>query len=636
MKCRATYFRSDRGALLASIIMVAFSSCAGTGDPHPTGRGATHMRDIHSHGRPAEVRVTHIHGIWNVDFDAKQLQGSVTLDLARAPGSTELQLDTRELAIQNVTAGDADREWMLGDAVEFLGAPLTIKLEQGDTRVTVHYHTQPSATGMQWLAPSQTAGKQHPFLFTQSQAIHARSWIPCQDSPGVRVTYSAEITAPSTVDVLMSAEKLASQTPGVHRFRMPQAIPPYLIALAVGELAFREISPRAGVYAEPSVVDGAAHEFQDIEKMMIAVEGLYGPYRWDRYDILVLPPSFPFGGMENPRLTFATPTILAGDRSLVSLVAHELAHSWSGNLVSNATWSDFWLNEGFTVYLERRIQEVVYGTARASMEGFLGRQELDQTLAGFEETPDETVLYIDLAGRDPDDGMTDVPYEKGALLLLRLEQIFGRETFDRFLRQYFDAHAFQSITTDVFVHYLQDHLLANHPDKASQVDVKEWIHGHGLPDDAPAWTSPELDRAESAAHRWLRGEVKSADLRAGEWNTQEWLRYLRALGPDVGAERLAELDGAYALTATGNAEIAMQWLLIAIRNGYQAAYDRLETYLTSQGRRKLVKPLYEALCETREGWLRGEEIYAKARPLYHSITYTTVDEIFAKARARWR
>ena len=590
--------------------------------------------DIHSFAEPDLVRVTHLHADWEVDFDSEQLVGSVTLDLAWGPEQgVQLTLDTRDLHVDKVQAGGRDLTFTIGETDEHLGTPLVIDVPARDEQVTVHYRTSKHATGMQWLSPAQTAGKQEPFLFTQSQAIHARSWIPCQDSPGVRITYTATIKAKAGVDVLMSAEKLASEEPGVHRFRMRQAIPSYLIALAVGDLAFRELGPRTGVYAEPSIVDKAASEFRDLEAMMTAVEAMYGPYRWERYDVLVLPPSFPFGGMENPRLTFATPTILAGDRSLVSLIAHELAHSWSGNLVSNSTWSDFWLNEGFTVYLERRIQEAVYGLDRARMEGFLGKQDLMGTLDEFKEMPGETVLHIDLAGRDPDDGMTDVPYEKGALFLLRLEEIFGRERFDQFLRTYFDAHAFRSIDTGTFVDFLEEHLLSDDPEKAAQVDVEEWIHGTGLPADAPAWSSPELDRAEAAARAFLAGERKANAIDTGSWTTQEWLRFLRAIEQPT-LDQLAELDASFALTKSGNAEIAMQWLLIAIRANYEPAYPRLEEYLTTQGRRKLIKPLFEALVETPEGLSRARAIYAKARPLYHSITFTTVDEILEKASSR--
>ena len=557
--------------------------------------------DIHSWSRPDRVRVRHLEMDLDVRFDRKILEGSVTLHLDRVSGD-DLVLDTRALTIQSIENAAG---FSLGAADANLGAPLTIRLEPGASWVRVHYATSPEASGLQWLDPPQTAGKRHPFLYTQSQAIHARSWIPLQDTPGVRVTFRAHVRVPQGLRVVMGAalDATPDETPDGPHFRMDQPVPSYLIALAAGSLAFRQIGPRSGIYAEPPVLDRAAYEFADTEAMIAAVEQLYGPYRWDRYDLLVLPPSFPFGGMENPRLTFATPTVLAGDRSLVSLVAHELAHSWSGNLVTNATWSDFWLNEGFTVYVERRVLEKLYGPARADMEAVLGRRELDREMAGLRES--DRVLHIDLTGRDPDDGCTLVPYEKGALLLRTIERAVGRDRFDAFLRSYFSHFAFRSITTADFLEYIRREL-------PNPVPLDEWIFQPGIPVGAADQHSDAFTRIESG---W------PADTSA--WSTHEWLHFLRTQDPPD----MPRLDREFHLTDSGNSEILHQWLLMAVKAGYQPALPKIEPFLCSVGRRKFLKPIYTELMKTPEGQARARAIYAQARPTYHPIAQGTIDEI---------
>jgi Aminopeptidase N len=401
---------------------------------------ADDRKDYHSYSNPEAVRVRHVNLDLEVLFPEKILRGAATLAVDRVDQAKEgpIVLDTRDLVIEKAeTSPDGVRfttaKYALGANDPILGAPLTIELPLRASSVRITYATKPSASGLQWMTPAQTAGKKQPFLYSQSEPIHARSWIPLQDTPGVRVTYNARIRTPKQLRAVMSAVNDPDPDPkvrGDYTFEMPKPIPSYLIALAVGDLQFRTMSKRTGVYGEPSVVEKAAKEFEDTEKMIGVAEELYGPYKWGRYDILVLPPSFPFGGMENPRLTFATPTVIAGDKSLVSLVAHELAHSWSGNLVTNATWRDFWLNEGFTVYFENRIQEAVYGLDRADMEAVLARQELEEEMKHL--APRDQVLHIDLKGRDPDDGSTQVPYVKGMLFLKQLEPYSGATGSTRF------------------------------------------------------------------------------------------------------------------------------------------------------------------------------------------------------------
>lgn len=617
-----TPYHPKPSRFVSLIFPLMFTACV-AGPPGPDYQ----TRDIHSYASRSEARVTHLELNLGVDFDVRQLWGTCTL-YVEGPG--ELVLDTRDLTISRVDVsddGEAFREapYELGAADPILGAPLTIA-RGGANRVRVEYATAPSAGGLQWLDPPQTAGRRHSFLYSQSQAIQARTWIPLQDSPGRRVTYSARIRTPPELLAVMSAEMLSgTERTGRYEFRMTSPIPPYLIALAVGDLVFAATGDRTGVYAEPEVVEAAAREFEDTESMMQAVESLYGRYRWGRYDILVLPPAFPFGGMENPMLTFVSPTVIAGDKSLVSLIAHELAHSWSGNLVTNFTWSDFWLNEGFTTYLEARIQEEVYGPERAAMEVALEVDALKEELEDLDDL--DQVLHVNLAGRDPDDGVTSVPYVKGSMFLRTLEHAVGRDRFDRFLRGYFDQFGFQSITTAQFASYLEQELLSGRRRIDPAISVEEWLERPGLPEFRHEPRSEALEVAAAAAKQWTAGATEAAALATEGWTTQHWMQFVRDLPDGQTRDSMAALDRAFGFTESGNAEILTEWLKLAIRNDYAPADAALERFLVSVGRRKFLRPLYEQLMLTDDGVERAIEIYAEARPGYHPLTVQTIDEI---------
>jgi aminopeptidase N len=424
----------------------------------------------------------------------------------------------------------------------------------------------------------------------------------------------------------MAAERKSTES-GVFHFTMPQPIPSYLIALAVGDLAYQAMDARTGVWAEPSMVQAAAREFSDTGKMIETTEKLYGPYRWGQYDLLVLPPSFPFGGMENPRLTFATPTVIAGDKSLVSLVAHELAHSWSGNLVTNATWSDFWLNEGFTTYLERRIVEAVYGKPRATMEAMIGVKDLEESRKTLEVARDRTLLP-DMTGRDPDEAYSTVPYEQGALFLVFLENRFGRDTFDAFLRKWFDAHAFKSATTDEFLAFLKEHLMPAKAGAVTDAEIQEWLHSETVPAFAVLPTSDAFERVERARDAWLGGgPITALSDTTKAWSTQEWIHFVDSLPRKMDATKLSALDRQFKLTDSTNAEIAHVWFRLAIANKYSAAYQAMERYMIRIGRRKLIVPLYRDLAATPEGLALARKIYQTARPGYHPLAQDTLDPI---------
>jgi leukotriene-A4 hydrolase len=603
---------------------------ASTSSPPP-------LADPHSYAQGPALR--HLRLALRIDFAQRELAGSATWLLAEpVAAATVLVLDTRDLTIEGVSLGEAASATPLAyslaapDAV--LGQALRLELPAGTSAISIRYRTSPGAAALQWLAPAQTAG-QHPFLFTQSQAILARTWLPCPDSPGLRFSYEAEVTIEGAergqLLALMSAadNPQATAPDGCYSFRQPQPVPAYLLALAVGRLDFAPLGERTGLYAEPAMLAQASEEFGELNRMVDAAEQLYGPYRWGRYDLLVLPPSFPFGGMENPCLTFVTPTIVAGDRSLTSLVAHELAHSWSGNLVTNATWNDFWLNEGFTVYFERRIMEQLYGRPYAQMLQVLGEADLQHTIQDLGPASPATHLRLHLAGRDPDDGLNDIAYEKGCLLLLTLEQLVGRPRLDAFITEYFARFAFQSMDTDRFAAYLTQALLS--PTEASQLDLPAWLDGPGLPPGAPVTKSARFAAVEEALTQLAAGATPSSlQPITTEWSSQEWEHFLRGLPPTLTAADLAGLDAAFHFTTSGNAELLAAWFPLVLRASYTPADAALEKFLLHVGRRKFLVPLYRALLASPGGRTRAQQLYRLARPNYHSVATSTLDELVGR------
>jgi aminopeptidase N len=591
--------------------------------------------DAHSFAQPEIARVTHVALVLDADFDAHVLAGEATLDIEAVPGAEEIVLDSKGLDIGAIADADLNPlPWHFGAGDAVHGRPLIVGIGAA-RRIRIMYRTAPDAAALQWLTPEQTVGKHHPYLLSQGESILNRSWIPTQDSPGIRQTWEARITAPEPLVVVMSGERLSRAGepagPGrrAYRFRMTHPVAPYLIAIAAGDIAFRSLGPRTGVWTEPAMLDAAAAELVDTEAMVAAAERLYGPYRWGRYDMIVLPPSFPYGGMENPTLTFLTPTMIAGDRSLVGLIAHELAHSWSGNLVTNATWSDFWLNEGFTSYFENRIMEAMYGRARAAQEEALSWDDLQAGLRQLGRDAPGTALHADLD--DPDGSNSGIVYDKGATLLRTIERTVGRPRWDAYLRSYFDRHAFQPMTSARFLADLRANLIRGDAALEQRLELDRWLYLPGLPENA-ARPDPAAFAGIDAAVLSFNGGGAAAALPFADWNWAERVRFLKALPRQLPRARLDELDRAFHLSESGNAEILFAWLRLALANRYQPAVPAAERFLTAQGRRKFVQPLFEALI--REGdWGRAiaERIYARARPGYHSVTRAGVDRVLRRA-----
>jgi aminopeptidase N len=588
-------------------------------------------KDTSSYARPAEARVTHVALDLKADFGARRIGGIAVLEVQARPDAKEIVLDSKGLEIAAVTnAHGTALPWALGTADPELGAPLTVQLK-GAKQIRIAYTSAPDAEALQWLTPEQTAGKKHPFLFSQGEAILNRSWIPTQDSPGIRQTWEARIVVPEPLKAVMSGERLTPEgepVPGggrAFRFRMDKPVAPYLIALAAGDIAFQSLGPRTGVYAEPATIRAAAAELVDTEKMVDAAEKLYGPYRWGRYDVIVLPPAFPYGGMENPTLTFLTPTFLAGDRSLVGLVAHELSHSWSGNLVTNAVWSDSWLNEGVTSYFENRIMEALYGPGRASQEAALSWADMESAFKELGATAPGTRLHDD--SESSDGGASGIVYDKGAIFLRTIERTVGRERFDVYLRSYFDRHAFQPMTSARFLADLRANLVKGDKALEQKLMLDQWVYQPGLPANAARPDPKAFAPVDSALGAFAAGGAAPAGPWAG-WTTAERLRFLNGLPRELPRPRLAELDRTLGLSASGNAELLSAWLQLALANRYEPAVPAAERFLLSMGRGKFVAPIFRTLVGEGE-WGRpiATRLYARARPLYHSVTTSQVDRL---------
>jgi leukotriene-A4 hydrolase len=581
----------------------------------------------HSYSNYEQIAITHLDLDLKISFDNKKITGKAGVQIKRLnKEANQIILDTKFIDILSVSDNKGDNlVYKLGKFDSILGSALIIELPKTSDYFWVEYKTTDESEALQWQSPEQTYGKKHPFLFTQSQAILARTWIPLQDCPAVRFTYNATVTIDKDLLPLMSAsnprEKNAKHT---YSYTMPQPIPSYLMALCAGDLAYQSLGDSCGVYAEPGQLAECAKEFEDLQSMIDQASELYGAYRWGVYDVVVLPPSFPFGGMENPRLTFATPTIIAGDKSLVALIAHELAHSWSGNLVTNETWADFWLNEGFTVYFENRIMEKIYGKQYADMLTVLGMGDLQTTLKELKQTnPGDTRLYLDLEGRSPDDGVTDIAYEKGRFFLLMVENVVGRENFDVFLNNYFKKKAFKTITTKEFIAILDEDLLSKNPEWKAKVNIDEWVYQEGLPANCPNPTSIEFEKVTAD----VKGFQANGKLpNTVNYTTHHWLQFLRELPEGMSLTQMESLDKAFNLTKTGNSEIACDWFKHAIMSKYEAAYLAMESFLVRVGRRKFLTPLYSRMVESDQIEL-AKKIFGKAKPGYHAVSNNTISAL---------
>jgi leukotriene-A4 hydrolase len=619
-----------KSALLFCIIL-GLISCNETSEMENNRITTTDLRqlDHHSFAKPQEAVITHLNWNANIDFETKTVEAIAQFDILKYSNSKEIILDTKNLQIEKVWINKKDTvRFVLKETDEVLGQALHIPLSKDSKKISIQYKTAPNAEALQWLNAQQTAGDA-PFLFTQSQAILCRSWIPIQDSPGIRFTYEAKVKVPKGNLALMSAENPQEiDSTGNYSFKMQQPIPAYLMALAVGNLEYHKTGHETGIYAEPATMEKAVTELEDLQSFLETAEQLYGKYRWEQFDVLVLPPSFPFGGMENPRITFATPTILSGDKSLVSLIAHELAHSWSGNLVTNATWNDFWLNESFTVYFEYRIMESLYGSDYAEMLASISFKELKEESQELieNENAKDTHLKLDLLDRNPDVGMTSIAYDKGYFFLKLLEEISGREKFDTFLKQYFNEYAFKSVNTEQFLLYLEQNLFAVNQLEIPKNLFSDWVYGAGLPDNLLKPSSKRFKAVEESMNMWLNtGNIDT--LNTEKWSTHEFLHFFHQLPDSIGYSEVNSIENKFDFSNSGNAEILMEWFLLAIKKDYRPAFGTMEDFLVNTGRKKFLVPIYGELIKSETGKTTALNIYKKARQNYHYVSYNSLDKL---------
>ncbi len=644
---------------IVSIILFLASCDSSRSTKTATKSPINERADAHSYANLSEISTKHLHLELDVNFENRTIYGIARHEMKNNGADTAI-FDINGLMIQKVTIGEKGSEEeadMFIDKMDkdsILGQALMVPIKEDTKFVNIYYQTTERSDALDWLDTNLTSSKTKPFLYTQGQAILTRTWIPLQDSPSNRITYSADVKVPSDLMAVMSARNPTKRNKdGLYHFEMNKPIPAYLIALAVGDLEYHAFSANSGVYAEPELLSSCAYEFDAIPQMISAAEKLYGPYQWEQYDILVLPYSFPFGGMENPMLTFANPTLLAGDKSLVSVIAHELAHSWSGNLVTNRTWNDFWLNEGFTVYFEQRIMESIYGKEVADILALIEFDELKDELKriGKSAHPDDSKLHLTLEGRNPDDGMTDIAYVKGAFFLKTLEAHVGREKFDVFLKSYFETFQFKTVDTKQFIRFLDEHLLAK---EKGVFDYDAWIYNEGLPTNCLQLHSTRLDEMQKLADNFTQGEVSFAakitytykkvgkrrkkikrvdQIKYQDHIVQEWQTFIRRLPKNLAHAKMREIDRYLHFSFSGNSELLTEWFILSANNGYaQTNKNQIAAFLTKVGRRKYLMPIYEALLLNKSTRNFAVNTFQGAKQNYHAVSRKSIEVLMLETK----
>ena len=587
------------------------------------------FKDPSSYTDLAQGKIKHILFRIGVDFSTRTLHIEATYQM-QEPVHGSLFLDTYKIDLRSAHMNGHELEWEFDEQDDILGERLHLKRLDDASTFTLTFRTSPEARALQWLDASQTAGGSQPFLFSQCQAIHARSVFPCQDTPSVRFTYSAEVDVPQDLVAAMAAEQVGIDEGSglgstVFRFRMPQPIPSYLFALAVGNLEFRELGPRTGVYAELETIEAAAWEFAENETKIIEAEKLLGPYLWERYDLLILPPSFPYGGMENPRLTFLTPTAILGTRGMISLITHELAHAWTGNLVTNATWQDFWLNEGWTTYAETRITEVLEGRDVVDLHLAFNERQLIALMERVGMDSPLTQLKLP-AEKDADSFTTSIPYYKGCFFLRECEYAVGRERFDKFIQKYMAGFQFQSLTTEAFLDFLKAEL----PEVFEKVEVHTWIYEKGLTEQRHRPQSRLYDEVQQALDRYERG-IKPAKEQIQGWHRYQIMSFLQGLPPRISIEDCEYFDDILELKKRNDVALFSYFYVLAIASGYETVLPRVEQFVEKIGRMLYILPIVRTMIEM--DWSREyiRPLFERVRNHHHQITIRAIEAMLKNA-----
>ncbi|NWZ05665.1 LKHA4 hydrolase, partial [Agelaius phoeniceus] len=595
------------------------------------------MADPSSFASPACCLTRHLHLRCRADFGARVLRGTAALTVrAEREALRCLVLDTKDVQVFKVTVNGQDAQFAFGEKHSFKGTPLEItfpnELRRGqEAIVEISFESSPQSSALQWFTPEQTSGKKHPFLFSQCQAIHCRAIFPCQDTPAVKLTYYAEISVPKELVALMSANRDGEgpdpedSAHKVYRFSQNVPIPCYLFALVVGALESRKIGPRTLVWAEKELVDKSAYEFSEAEAMLKTAEDLAGPYVWGQYDLLVLPPSFPYGGMENPCLTFVTPTLLVSTAA-IKVIAHEISHSWTGNLVTNKTWEHFWLNEGHTVYLERRIGGRLFGEQFRHFQALGGWRELQNTINTLGDKNPVTNLVINLDEVDPDVAYSSVPYEKGFALLFYLEQLLGGpDVFIGFLKAYVQTFAYKSIITEDWKKFLYSYF-KDKVDILDKVDWNSWFHAPGMPPVKPTYDTTLSNACIALSQRWIQakesdlGSFSSADLK--EMSSHQLIEFLALLllEEPLPLSHVQRMQEVYNFNAINNSEIRFRWLRLCIRSKWEAAIPLALKMATDQGRMKFTRPLFRDLYGFDKSRDLAVKTFLEHRASMHPVT----------------